>query len=336
MTGSLPAGPTPGPRHVSAVLPTDGPAGAGPSDGRPVPSAGRSAGMGSSGADRPRGWRAVAELVRWPAALSVPGDVVLGAAAAGWPAGRRTPGLVGASSCLYWAGMALNDWADRDVDSIERPARPIPSGRVRPAAALGLGIGLTAAGLGLAALSGGRRALAVAVPLAGTVWAYDLGTRRAPVGPAAMSAARALDVLLGAGGRPAALPAAGTVAAHTAVVMGLSAVEVSGGPAAARRARAALAGTAAVSTLALLPPRRPDPLGAALLAAYAGLVGVAQLAAARDPRPATVQKAVGAGVLGIVPLQAALLARTGARGPALAVAALWPAARRLSRRVSPT
>jgi 4-hydroxybenzoate polyprenyltransferase len=321
----------------------------------------------------------VAELVRWPAALSVPGDVLLGAAAAGWPAGRRTPGLVGASCCLYWAGMALNDWADRDVDAVERPGRPIPSGRVHPAAALALGAGLTAAGLGLAALSGGRRSLAVAVPLAATVWTYDLGSRRPPLAPAAMVAARALDVLLGAGGRPVAIPAAGTVAAHTAVVMGLSAVEVTGGPLAARRARAALAGTTAVTLLAThRPPAggpasptrparrpaapgaapwsragglvglpavglwrlgagpRPDLLATALLGAYAGVVGAAQLAAARDPRPATVQKAVGAGVLGVVPLQAALLARTGARVPALAVAVLWPAARRLSRRVSPT
>ena len=35
--------------------------------------------------------------------------------------------LVGASSCLYLAGMVLNDYFDRDKDAQERPARPIPS-----------------------------------------------------------------------------------------------------------------------------------------------------------------------------------------------------------------
>ena len=65
--------------------------------------------------------------------LSVPGDVLVGAAAPGARGDlRRAAGLAGASSCLYLAGMALNDYADREVDAVERPARPIPSGRVSP------------------------------------------------------------------------------------------------------------------------------------------------------------------------------------------------------------
>ncbi|MEV6706402.1 4-hydroxybenzoate polyprenyltransferase, partial [Micromonospora wenchangensis] len=74
----------------------------------------------------------LAELVRAPAALSVPGDLVAGAAAAG-VLGPRTAGLAGASVLLYWAGMAANDWADRGLDAEERPERPIPSGRGDPA-----------------------------------------------------------------------------------------------------------------------------------------------------------------------------------------------------------
>ena len=285
------------------------------------------------------GWRALAELVRLPAALSVPGDVLVGAAAAGWPSGRRTAGLVGASVSLYWAGMVLNDWADREVDALERPHRPIPSGRVRPAAAMALATGLTAVGLGAAAASGGRRSVAVAVPLAAAVWAYDLGRRRFPAGPATMAGARALDVLLGAGGRVSALPAAATVAAHTAVVTALSGVETTGGPAGARRAWAALGGTAAVTALAAVAVPsggRSSSVGVGLLAAYAGSFGGAQLAAARDPRPTTIQQAVGTGVLGLIPLEAALLARGGAPRLAAGLATLWPVARRLSRRVSPT
>ena len=71
----------------------------------------------------------LAELVRLPAVLSVPGDVLVGAAASGQVREiPRTAGLVASSSCLYLAGMALNDYADRDVDAVERPGRPIPSG----------------------------------------------------------------------------------------------------------------------------------------------------------------------------------------------------------------
>ncbi|SCG78005.1 UbiA family prenyltransferase, partial [Micromonospora humi] len=145
----------------------------------------------------------LAELVRAPAALSVPGDVLAGAAAAG-TLGRRTPALAAASVLLYWAGMAANDWADRRLDATERPERPIPSGRVRPAVALGLAGGLTAAGLAVATAAGGRHAATVALPLAATIWGYDLSAKNTAAGPAVMAACRGLDVLLGATTTPAA------------------------------------------------------------------------------------------------------------------------------------
>src|SRR5579859_1612206 len=91
----------------------------------------------------------LAELVRAPAALSVPGDALAGAAAAGALA-TRTAGLCAASVCLYWAGMAANDWADRELDAKERPERPVPSGRISPQTALGVAAGLSVAGLALA------------------------------------------------------------------------------------------------------------------------------------------------------------------------------------------
>ena len=69
----------------------------------------------------------MAELVRLPAVLSVPGDVLVGAAVSGQMRDvSRTAGLVAASSCLYLAGMALNDYADRDVDAVERPGPADP------------------------------------------------------------------------------------------------------------------------------------------------------------------------------------------------------------------
>jgi 4-hydroxybenzoate polyprenyltransferase len=288
------------------------------------------------------GWRTTAELVRLPAVLSVPGDVLVGAAAAGWPYRGRTPLLIASSGCLYWAGMALNDWADRAEDAADRPGRPIPSGRASPRFALGLATALTATGFGLAAAAGGRSVLRVAAPLVTAVWGYDLGAKSTRAGPAAMAAARALDVLLGAGGARSAWPAARTIAAHTAAVTLLSRQETTGGARAGAAARRAMAGTAAVTALAARGRRR-DPTGpagrlagAALLGAYAVELGRAQLAASRDPRPVNVQRAVGTGVLGLIPLQAGLLAGNGTARLGCGLATLWPLARRLSRRVSPT
>ncbi|MGW7096879.1 SCO3242 family prenyltransferase [Streptomyces sp. NPDC054874] len=148
------------------------------------------------GAPRER-LRAWAELLRVSALFSVPGDALAGAAAVGRRPGRGTALAMGASLCLYEAGMALNDWADRDEDAVDRPHRPIPSGRISPAAALGAAGALTAAGLALAARAG-RPALTVATGLAATVWAYDLRLKHTKAGPAAMAAARSLDLLLGA------------------------------------------------------------------------------------------------------------------------------------------
>ncbi|MFD8854600.1 SCO3242 family prenyltransferase [Streptomyces sp. NPDC059604] len=141
--------------------------------------------------------RAWAELLRVSALFTVPGDALAGAATTGGRPDRGTAFAVGASLCLYEAGMALNDWADRDEDAVDRPHRPIPSGRIAPGAALVAAGALTAAGLGLAGCAG-RRPLAVATALTATVWAYDLRLKHTPAGPAAMAAARSLDLLLGA------------------------------------------------------------------------------------------------------------------------------------------
>jgi 4-hydroxybenzoate polyprenyltransferase len=253
------------------------------------------------------------------------------------------------SVCLYWAGMALNDYADATIDAVERPQRPVPSGRVPRRTALSLAGGLTAAGLGLAALSGGRRGLGVALPLTGLIWAYDLKLKSTKAGPAAMAGARALDVLAGAvtaggakSGRRGLVPAA-LVGLHTYTLTALSRHEISGAPA---RLPATTLGVSAATALAAAgtapsgPGRHPDARTAAVAAAgalgYLGTYGLAQVKAVREPSGENVRRAVGAGILGLVPLQTALTARGGSPVVAAALGAVHPLARRLARRVSPT
>ncbi|WP_307841073.1 SCO3242 family prenyltransferase [Streptomyces sp. GESEQ-4] len=201
--------------------------------------------------------RAWAELLRIPALFTVPGDALAGAAATGVHPNRRTLLAIGSSLLLYEAGMALNDWADRDEDAVERPHRPLPSGRIHPTAALTAACAFTAGGLALAARAG-RPALAVAVPLAATVWAYDLAAKHTPAGPPAMGLARGLDVLLGAaataGRTRAALPSAAVLGAHTLAVTTVSRQETRGGSPLAPLA--ALATTAVLSRLLTRPSTR--------------------------------------------------------------------------------
>ncbi|MFK0111922.1 SCO3242 family prenyltransferase [Streptomyces sp. NPDC091217] len=302
-------------------------------------------------------WSAVrladlALLVRAPAALSVPGDVIAGAAAAGRPPGARTLGIIGSSVCLYWAGMALNDYADATVDAVERPERPVPSGRVPRRTALAVAGGLTAAGLGLAAVAGGRRSLLGAFPLAGLVWAYDLKLKSTPAGAVAMAGARTLDVLAGAlipgpgtvstaeALRRSAVPAA-LVGIHTGTLMALSRHEISGAPPSVPASTLAVSAATALATV--LPPKARStntksyagPAAAGALA-YLATYGTAQARAVQEPSGENVRRAVGAGILGLMPLQAALTARGGAPAVAAALGVVHPLARRLARRISPT
>ncbi|MER5555207.1 SCO3242 family prenyltransferase [Streptomyces sp. NPDC002793] len=300
--------------------------------------------------------RAWAELLRVSALFSVPGDALAGAAAVGLRPGRGTALAVGTSLCLYEAGMALNDWADRAEDAVDRPHRPIPSGRVAPGAALAAAGVLTAAGLALAARAG-RPALAVASGLAATVWAYDLHLKHTKLGPAAMATARTLDLLLGAtaatsapGNRPAtartpsaALPAALVLGAHTYAVTAVSRHEAQGGSTTAPLA--ALAGVAGLGAAVLrgrpMPGEPPRTTSARLqLPAFTGVYlrtsAVPLFHAALNPSPPLTQRAVGGGIRAMIPLQAALATRAGAPVEGLAVMGLVPLARALARKVSPT
>ncbi|WP_174777078.1 SCO3242 family prenyltransferase [Cryobacterium sp. TMT1-2-2] len=285
---------------------------------------------------------AFARLVRLPAALTAPGDTLAGAAATGRSLGPHTVLLPLCSTLIYWAGMALNDYADRALDAVERPERPIPAGDVTPAEALTVAIVLTTAGIGIAALSGGRRALAVALPLAASVWAYDLVFKSTPFGPVSMAATRLLDVLLGAESVRSALPTALTVFTHTLGTTTLSRDEVHGSTS-TLVGTLAVAGTVCASVVAAAGPAirptngwLPRAVGAALVTVYLGSVAPAQLRARNTRAAGDVRRAVGASVIGTIGLQAALIARSGFVGTGLAVAALLPLGLRLSRKVSAT
>lgn len=268
--------------------------------------------------------------------LTVLGDTAVGAYASGDRLAGRGWLLPFASAALYSGGMALNDWADREVDAIERPERPIPSGRIRPRHALAVAAACGVAGLGLAAAGGGRRSLAVAVPLVAAIVAYDVVAKPTFAGPVAMAACRALDVMMGARGSLRALPAALTIGTHTAAVTALSRGEVHGGSAADIGVVLAATGAAAASIDSAAPAATSSAArvsGAVGAGAYLASILPGQLAAVADPSPERIRDATRAGIGSVVPLQAALVARSGALAAALGLAALdggrrWLMARR--------
>lgn len=260
------------------------------------------------------------DLVRAPASLTVLGDALVGALSARGPgaaAPLRIGALAASSVCLYSAGMALNDWADADLDALERPERPIPSGRLSRDRALAVGAGLTVLGVGSAFVAGRSSGL-VAIALAGALWAYDTVFKPTAAGPVVMAACRGLDVMMGAAGpgwRSALVPA-GAVAAHTVAVTAISRGEVDGSTVTTGRAAVAVSVAVAASGLLGRGNRPAALLGAAR---YLAAVLPGQLRVARQPGAAEARDATRAGIRSVVPLQSALAARAGSP---LATAAL--------------
>ena len=78
----------------------------------------------------------------------------LALAADGWPGTELALWTVLGMALVSGGSSAINHWYDRDIDALmERTsARPVASGRVPPALALGLGLVLAALGIGLLAL----------------------------------------------------------------------------------------------------------------------------------------------------------------------------------------
>ena len=93
--------------------------------------------------------------------------------------------LLACSAGLYLSGMVLNDVFDAQLDSEERPERPIPSGQIsrRAAAIFGsllMGLGILAGG------TVGTATLITALGLAACVIAYDRFLKATIAGPLAM------------------------------------------------------------------------------------------------------------------------------------------------------
>lgn len=160
-----------------------------------------------------RAWLPWLQLCRLPALFSAWADIILGTLLATplLPIVQGSPDkilykvvldanfflLLGASSGLYLSGMVLNDYFDRELDQIERPERPIPSGAISAREASIFGLILMGIGIFLATLVHQESGLIGSI-LALTILAYNGLTKSTHAGPFVMGACRGLNVLLGA------------------------------------------------------------------------------------------------------------------------------------------
>ncbi len=156
--------------------------------------------------------RAYCELVRLPNVFTAMADIFAGY----WLLSHHlefTPTLAWlllSSAALYSAGIVFNDAHDLEIDRVERPARPLPSGRISLRTAIVFGVILSAFGVIGAGFAGRemelsfRHPVIVSLILLVMILMYDFVSKQTPLGPLNMGACRALNLLLGASAGSAA------------------------------------------------------------------------------------------------------------------------------------
>jgi 4-hydroxybenzoate polyprenyltransferase len=267
--------------------------------------------------------------------------------------------LAAVSAMLYTAGMVLNDVFDAEQDAVERPERPIPSGRVSRRLASVIGWGLLHGGLLLAFLLAwivqNITPAAVAWLLSVAIVFYNTTLKHTRFGPLGMAACRLLNVGIGLSfahvqfdvlefvwiGAPL-LPAVG-IAVYIAGVTWFSRQEHT-----TSSRNGLLVGTALVTiSLGMLAysPWTGFDAGLATLrlwqwAAIWLVLGCwileRYVAALRSPTPANVQRAVGHSILSLTLIDATVAWGFAGEEAAACIAALWIPAMLLSQRLRMT
>ncbi|GHB76952.1 UbiA-like protein EboC [Persicitalea jodogahamensis] len=269
------------------------------------------------------------QLTRPANLLTALADILAGMAIAGFSfTGGNYFYLLLATLGLYGGGVVLNDVFDAELDAIERPERPIPSGKVPLRAATLFGGVLLALGILCArffALESGLIALGIAM----LVILYDRNAKHSKIwGPIVMGMCRGGNLLLGISVLPAALSHYSWVGFVPIVYIGaitmISQDEVHGG----KRRTLYLAGIfyATVHLVQLLVAYAQGNLLLAIpwVALHVFLVARPLWAAIQNPVGPMIGKAVKAGVLSLIVMDAAWCVAFGYWPLALLVLLLLP------------
>lgn len=277
---------------------------------------------------RLRDW---AQLCRAPNLFTAMADPLAGAliAGVGWRDTGKVLVVMAASACFYAGGIVLNDWHDYRRDLIERPQRPLPSGRISRWRALIAAISLLAGGQLLASAVGPTTG-GIGLLLVACILLYDILMKHIPIAPALMGACRSFNLALG---MSLAAGGSGLLRWYLAVALGLYVLGIT---VFARRETGGaikeqlLLGTgfmvAPLLMLALLGvffhEQVTSATGGLWLALLSGGVGYTITQAILTPAPARIQRGVKTAVLGIIVFDAAMVGFIAGFGLSLLVVVL--------------
>lgn len=236
---------------------------------------------------------------------------------------------------LYGGGVVFNDVFDAELDSIERPERPIPSGLISKREAITLGSVLLVAGVILAflvSLPSGSVAFLVAVFALG----YDKwGKHQSFFGPLNMGLCRGLNLLLGISIVPFALQNCWFLAVvpiiYIAAITMISRGEVHGGSKLTLYTACFLYAIVFASILSLALRKGTILFALVFLLPFAWMIFTPLLNAIKEPVGKNIGKAVKAGVLALILMNAAWAAAFGALYLAIVIVILLPISLKLGQ-----
>lgn len=274
-------------------------------------------------------------LLRVGTLFSPCADVVASFAIAGLPYDGTAVRAVGASLLLYAAGMVWNDVADRRLDAVQRPERPLPRGDVTPGFAAALGTLLLAGGVLLSPCRAHHGLIAA------LVLAYDFGGKRVPwLGALGMGALRAMNLATGLAVAGQALPAerardllvaAGCYAIYIVAVSVLGAYEDE--PRVRGRAVAAVQAAPPLAAFAGIAAVQGGFWPAPALALVPAMWFLRRNSTTRSWDQAAIRRSVTLLLIGTMVYTALLSLAAGRPWAAAAIAAAVPAARAIARRI---
>ena len=236
---------------------------------------------------------------------------------------------------LYGGGVVMNDVFDADLDAIERPERPIPSGLISRAEATTLGVSLLVAGVVfafLASVLSGILALVIAV----AALVYDRWAKHDSVlGPLNMGVCRGLDLLLGISIIPVSVADHWYLAIvpiiYIAAITMISRGEVHGGKKITMYA-AAVFYLAAMCGILYVSLQHGQVIGTLLfILIWAFMVFLPLKNAISKPEGRLIGRAVKAGVLALILMNAAWASAFGVTYLALIIILLLPLSVLLAR-----
>lgn len=279
---------------------------------------------------------ALLRLMRPANIITAVSDILAGIAISGYFSGAYSLYpillLVIATVGLYGGGVVFNDVFDADLDSIERPERPIPSGIVAKNEAAILGAVLLFAAIVAAAFVHPGfftipALLAIATVAASLI--YDRwGKHHTLLGPLNMGLCRGLNLLLGISIVPAAVPQLWYLGfvpiIYIAAITMISRGEVHGGKRSTLYGAVLLYATVTGAVLSIAILHGTWLLALLCLVLFLAMILPPLFRAIQQPVGPRIGKAVKAGVIGLILMNASWAAAFGSSYIALIIILLLP------------